>query len=184
MTNEIELWGERAGATRLMMQAAQKIDLDSTIDDGIDPSLSNMIEKILKAEDENAIFAAVNEGTIATKDYLNNPFLLKRADITWKKSAEVYRGEFGFPWYALTQVTDLTTGERVTLNGGGWKYVFALWRLIETGSFDKYEEEGGMPLVLTGRPTSAGYTVVLMNRYQLPKVMRDAPKSSKEVKSS
>lgn len=175
--SEIQVWAEETGATPRMLEVALKLNELSAPDNSIDSSVVNIMESILNAEDENEIFAAVNKGTVASKNYLNQPFLLKGSEITWKRSALVYRRQKGFPWYSLPKVIDLTTGEERILNAGGWTFVFCLYRLLEVDAFSKYEEDGGMPMILTGKAAASGYTVVLPNRYQAPKAVKDATKT-------
>jgi hypothetical protein len=181
MTTDIELWGSRTGASQTMQEVARAIQANSTMDIGeIDPAIRQIMENLLGAETEDAIFAAANAGTTATKNFLDRPFLLRGDDIVWKESAEIYRSGKGFPWYALPKVTDLQTGEMLTLNGGGWTFVFCLFRLQQINAFAKYEPHG-MPMVLRAKAASSGYSVVLPFKYEMLTV--DSAHKAKKTKS-
>lgn len=170
MLSELELWVERSGATREMVEMAARIDSASTLDAGeVDKGILKIAQGILTAEDEDAIFAAANVGTTAGKDFLNTPFLLQGSDITWKKSGLLLDEGVGFPWYCLMEVTDLVQGEIKTLNCGGFTFVHTIYRLQEVNAFDRYVETGGMPLILTGKKAGKG-TVVIPARYKMPNV--------------
>jgi hypothetical protein len=150
-----------------MQEVARNIQATSTVDLGeIDPAIRQIMESILGADTEEAIFAAANQSTTATKNFLDRPFLLRGEDIQWKESAEIYRSGKGFPWYTLLKITDLQTGEALTLNGGGWTFVFCLYRLQQINAFANHEPNG-MPMVLRAKPASSGYSVVLPFRYEM-----------------
>lgn len=182
-TDELAVWvaknspspddAARTAVFKKIAAFAAKLDLESTIDDGeIDPTVFEIMAGILGADTEDAIFAAANKGTIATKTYLDQPFLLKRADIQFKLSGRRFTEEGGFPYYALLRVTDLATGEIVTLNGGGKSFLTTIWALQKSNSFERYEETGGMPMVLIGKIASSGNIVVIPKKYILPTIIR------------
>lgn len=121
--------------------------------------IASIMENILSGESEEEVFARQEIGSTATKDYLNKPFALKAEDITWK--ASLLKGDgFTFPFYALLRVTDIESGEELTLNGGGATFVSVLWKLQQLSAFDGFEN--GRPLILVGKPTASGQTVVLL----------------------
>lgn len=182
MTLDIELWGARTKATPKMQEVAHNIETHATIDVGeIDPAILQIMENILGADTEDAIFAAANAGTTATKNFLDRPFLLRGSGIQWKASAEIYQSGKGFPWYTLLKVVDLQTGEELTLNGGGWTFAFCIYRLQEINAFANHEPDG-MPIVLRGKAASSGYTVVLPFRYEMLTVENAKAKASAKVK--
>src|SRR4029077_274325 len=177
---ELQTWVDRNPASREIIMFARKLDIESTIDSGVlDPTVLEIMHNILTATDEDAIFAAANAGTVSGKNFTGIPFLLKSDGVQWKRSGNQFTSEGGFPWYALLRVTNLQTGEQQVVNCGGLSFVTTLWRLIETGSIESWDDKGGMPLQLIGKPTSAGYTILLLSKYVMPKVMQDAGSKSK-----
>jgi len=184
-STELEVWAERANPTANMLSMARKIDRLSTLDSSVmDNAIVKIMSGILGATDLNEVFAAANAGTTAGKDFLNVPFLLQGSelgengsDIQWKKSAAVYAEGNGFPWYTLAKVTDLQTGEQRTINCGGFTYVSVIYRLQELNAFDEFVEQGGMPIILSGKQTGAGFTVVIPALYVMPKMPETRGKS-------
>lgn len=170
MSTELEVWVDNnPRATNDVIEFAHTVDALSTADSGeLDKSVLNFMSRILEANDEDAIFAAANAGTTATKEFFNTPFLLKSDGIEWKRSAATYIEQGGFPWYTLVRVTDMTTGEERTLNGGGFSYMTTLYKLWKVGILAKYDEEGGMPLVMEPKATAKGFAVVLLKKYNIP----------------
>lgn len=169
MSEELEVWVDKnVSATDAVVAFAQELDGLSTIVDGeLDTSVLDIMSRILDATDEDAIFAAANAGTKATKMFLNTPFRLPSDGITWKRSAAQFIEQGGFPWYALCRVVDLSTGEETTLNGGGLSYITTLYKLWKTGTLTKYDDDGGMPLILEGKPAAKG-SIVLIKPFKMP----------------
>lgn len=169
MSSELDLWVRKneSNANEHVLMFARKVDLASTLDDGVtDTSVLEIMSRILDATDEESLFAAANAGTTPTKEFLNVPFMLKSDDVVWKRSRSEYIETGGFPWYALMRVTNLQTGEEQTLNGGGFSFVSTLWKLGELGVMQKYDEDGGMPLICEGKPAGRG-TVVLLKPFKM-----------------
>jgi hypothetical protein len=169
VSEELEVWVDRnQSAQDAVISFASELDALSTIDDGtLDTSVLDIMSRILDATDEDAIFAAANAGTKASKMFLNTPFRLPSNGITWKKSGAQYIEQGGFPWYALTRVIDLSTGEEETINGGGLSYVTTLYKLWKTGTLARYDADGGMPLILEGKPAVKG-SIVLIKPFKMP----------------
>lgn len=168
-SEELVVWADQnRNAGDDLIAFAHEVDALSTVDDGqLDTSVMDIMSRILGATDEDAIFAAANAGTIATKHFLNTPHRLPSTGITWKKTAAQYIETGGFPWYALTRVIDLSTGEEKTLNGGGISYITTLYKLWKVGILAKHDDDGGMPLILEGKPAARG-TVVLVKPFKMP----------------
>jgi hypothetical protein len=178
-TTEVDQWIDRNSPKAAVEAFARAIDLESTIDDSeTNPAVLDIMASILTAEDnEDAIFAAANAGAISGKDFANKPFLLKSADIQWKRSGAVYRDQGGFPWYALMHITDLETGEERVMTCGGLSIVTTIWKLQRAGILDKYED--GMPLVFTEKATGSGFNTLLLNKYIMPKAHARTGKGEK-----
>lgn len=170
MSTELEVWVDsNPNAGDDIISFAHTVDALSTADSGeLDKSVLNFMSRILAADDEDAIFAAANAGTTATKEFFNTPFLLKSTDIEWKRSAATYIEQGGFPWYTLVRVTNMSTGEEMTLNGGGFSYMTTMYKLWKTGILAKYDEDGGMPLIMEPKATAKGFAVVLLKKFNMP----------------
>lgn len=141
---------------RMVTQLAIETDLGER-----DYDVESIMETILSGETAEEIFANQELGSIASQDYLGKPFYLKKEGITWMKSTL----ESGaFPFFAMIRVRDLETDEEVTINGGGTSFVSVLWKLADVGWLD--DEKA---LILEGKQTGRGFTVVLVKPYALPK---------------
>lgn len=169
---EVEVWVERNHdlLTPEMRQFARAISLEASFDDSAsNPAVLQIMQNILTAEGEDEIFAAANAGTTAGKEYVDKPFLLKQDDIHWKKSGAMFAEQGGFPFYALMNVTDLETGEypRV-INCGGYTFLTTMWKLAQGRILGQYEDKGGMPLIIRGKPASQG-VVLIPQKFIMPK---------------
>lgn len=134
----------------------QRLEIESSIetnDDGLGTDVASILESILAAGSVEDVFKAQELGTIASKDFLMRPFNLRSEDITWRRSTQGT-----FPFYALMRVTDLETGEQVTLNGGGITFVGIIYSLQNKGALDG----DGMDLMLWEKSTQSGNSVVLV----------------------
>jgi hypothetical protein len=169
--SELELWAERTKATPKVLEMAKRIHVNASLDEGTDPAvIAAIMDKIMTADTESEIFAAANAGSIAGKDYTDRPFTLHNDDWGWKISSDVYKSDTGFPYYILADVTDLETGERLSINCGGFAFCCTMYKLREVGIFQEYDELGGMPLILKNKPTARGFNVVLLNKYVMPTI--------------
>lgn len=169
-TSEIDKW---VNANRSVLSASAEhlvraLDMASTFDEGtVSASVMGILDNIMAAGNEDEIFAAAQAGTTSGKDFVDIPFRCKADNIQWKKSAAVYREQGAFPFYMLADVFNLQTGERQPLSCGGPSVVVSFWKLQLTGAMDKYDAEGGMPLILTGKPAGAGI-VLIPKKYIMP----------------
>lgn len=172
---EVDRWIDknRSNLDSRTMLMLQEITLEIGIDDSTNPAVFDIMEQILAAGDMDAVFAAANAGTTAGKDYTGKPFYLRRDDIQWKISAIGLEQE-GFPVYTLNKVTDMSTGERFVMNCGGITWCTVVYTLGKLGAFDQFGDEG-MPLILTEKSVRNGRTVLIPNKYVIPKA--SAPKS-------
>jgi hypothetical protein len=118
---------------------------------------------IQRATTLDEIFAAANAGVRSGEDYTNRPFLLRSDGFEWKRSARQFLADGGFPFYGLLRVTDVTTGELVTLACGGYSFVSTLDALDTKGFLAQYDAQGGMPLMIQAKTMKgSGYDVLLL----------------------
>jgi hypothetical protein len=172
MASEVDVWIRRNEPTAEIAQFVRAIDVAASYDsDLVNKSVLDILQNILAAGNEDEIFAAANAGTTSGADFLDIPYRLKSDGIEWKKSAAVFREQGGFPFYALTHVINLQTGEEQIVTCGSFSVVVSYWRMQQIGIFDAYEEAGGIPLILRGKPSGAG-TVIIPSKYIMP---REAP---------
>jgi hypothetical protein len=142
------------------------LKLNATFDTG--QAQLSIMDRILAAETEEEIFAAANAGTVSGKDLAGRPFVLVSDNVEWKTSAEQYRTQGAFPFYALIRCTALDTGDEVVADCGGYSFVATLWALTSRGFLQAYEEQGGMPLVIEAKRMTSGYDVLLLQPYRGP----------------
>lgn len=129
-----------------------------------------ILESMLGAENEEALFSAQEATTVASKDFIEIPFRLQAEDIRWYASAPNYVEQGGFPFYALLTVTTIQHGDRVVVNAGGLSVIGILRKLLEWEEtkpadekpFAPYADEGGKPLQFVSRATNGGFNVVLL----------------------
>ena len=121
--------------------------------------IAEIVENMLAGESPEEVFARQDAGSLASKDFLNHPFLLHKDGITWKRST---MGSV-FPFYALLRVTDISTGETRVINTGGATCIAVLDALVVRGYLD--EEKG---LMFVEKPTAAGFSVVMIRPVPVP----------------
>lgn len=148
-------------------------DLETTMDDsGVSDAVLAVMANILNAEDEDAIFAAANLGALSgQRDYIGIPFLLKRDDVTFRKSGFFFTAnpkKDAFPFYTLLKCINLVTGEEDVVSCGAVSVVTTLWRLKQKDIFETYPD--GMPLILESKPGAGGNASILLRKYAMPKV--------------
>lgn len=116
-----------------------------------------ILNDIANAESEEALFAAQDLPPMtAGKDFLNIPFRLLEDNITWRPST------LQDDWfYAILQVQRMDTGEWVTLDCGGRTFVTVLRKLQLMGGFERFNEEGGRPLMLTAKGSEGNQPLFL-----------------------
>lgn len=138
-----------------------------SIETDLDPVEANkgdilaIMENILTAETPEELWDAQEAGGLSSKEFINRPFTLLTEDVVWKKSTIV--GPTTFPYYAMVTVTDVGTGERLVVNGGGFSFVSVLSKLQE---FDMLNDKHAYQLVEKG--TSSGNTVILVKPVAVP----------------
>ena len=150
---------------RMVNQLSTEVDLEGPAFD-----VDAFMERILSGETEEEVFEAQELGSIATQDYLGKPFFLRPDDVKWMRST-IEDAARWFPFYAFLKVRDLESGEMVSLNGGGTSFVTVLWRLLDMGAFNGFEDDG-RAFVLEGKKTGKGFDVVLLKPYKLPKTAK------------
>jgi hypothetical protein len=157
--NKLEVKQKFPTLMRMVKQLATEVQLQDR-----EYNIESIMEQILSGESAEEIFQAQDLGSVASKDYIGRPFYLKTDGVTWMKST---LEDGTFPFYAMIRVRDLESEDEVTLNGGGASFVSVLWKLQDIGFLD--EEKA---LVLESKKTSAGYEVVLVKPYALPKSVK------------
>jgi hypothetical protein len=150
------------GLYRAIMQMSTEADLNVREGNTIDPYtiMDNILSAEIDTDDDGALFGLQTIGTTASKDFIDTPFYLKSDGIVWMKSTIV---DAPFPFYAMLNVTTVEGDEEITLNGGGSTLCAMLFKMRDTGYFDKPDfKEKGAPLVFKAKSTLSGNTVVLI----------------------
>jgi hypothetical protein len=148
---------------------AKTLDIEVGMPDADGPNMAvfDIMAQILGAEDEDAVFEAADAGLTSGKEFKDIPFRIRREDITWKRSATQYTEHGQFPFYAMLRVSTLKDGEVKTISCGGATFCAVLYKLQKLDAFAKYEEDGGLPMVITGKPAGIG-EVLIPRKYFLP----------------
>lgn len=124
-------------------------------------SLNNtfqIISRVFEAEDFDQVFAGQDAGTIASKDFLNVPFLLGEDGIRYQKS----NLDAGMPYFAFLSVTRLDTGNDVVLNTGSPSVLAVLHKLGQLGYFEKRGDATGRAgFMFVGKPAANGTVVTI-----------------------
>lgn len=172
-------------ALRMMIRA---LALQSSFDDSAsaDDFAMRVMEGVLQAETEQDVYDAQEVGMTAGKDFTDRPFFLYEEDISWKRSAEAYISQKAFPFYAILNVTEIDTGEVVTLDCGGKAFVSALYRLTQMDNPDPFDLDkypNGKPLQIKAKPVPAG-TVLFLKPVNLaaPRIVPDPVPNGKKTK--
>lgn len=125
-----------------------------------DPASLQMeiVGRMLEAESEEDLFARQDAGTVAAKDWLNQPFRLRKDGVSVRTSA---LDDSTLPWYVLLSVTDFTTGEAFTINTGAPSVIAILDKLIQwddegKGSFSDWDGVGGRAFQFVGKAMGSG----------------------------
>ncbi len=147
----------------------EKLRLSSTMvddDGGVFGVQDSIAEQILKAASEDELFAAVDAGTMAAKDFLDTPFLLQEEFDVRVSTIRNDQGEIsGTGFYLLIKVTDLSDMSERVLNTGAQTLMAFIWRLADLGLLaDKQRYPNGYPLMLSGKPSANG-TVVIPKKF-------------------
>lgn len=135
---------------------------------GANRAVLEIMHSILEAEGEEAVFEAANAGTLGGKTFVDIPFRLRADGVEWKKSAAMFREQGGFPFYAVQRITRLDNGQDAVLTCGGFTYITTLYALIQKGFMDRYDAEGGMPLIIGAKTAASGFDFLLLQKYNLP----------------
>jgi hypothetical protein len=126
--------------------------------------VDSMAERILLAETEEEIFAAGElSGTTGGRDYVNEPFLLKSDDYIVRVSniRDSDGNSKGVGYYLLMRVTDYASGEEKIINTGAPAVVTQITHFDEKGILAKYDEDGGMPMMIGSKPSGEGNVLFL-----------------------
>ena len=125
----------------------------------------DIMESVLAAETVDAIFAAAESGGISGQDFVGRPFELSADGLDFVLTAELYRNQGAFPFYARMRVTDLDTGEVSNVTCGGKSVVTILYALKSKGFLD-----AGFGLVIAEIPTASGMVALTLKPYRKPEV--------------
>lgn len=133
-----------------------------------DAFVMRVMEDILTAESFDDVFAAQEQGMVAGKDFTGRPFYLRGDDIQIRPST--ITGPGGFTHFAIFRVTEIATGETVTVNCGGKSFMAALFRLRDLGYFlpEKGCPEEGRPLVLKATESDSGTEYLSLLPFKVP----------------
>jgi hypothetical protein len=153
-----------SGAPEEIKALVQKMAAESESfgDSGLEITMGIM-GRILTAASEEEIFAAADAALTSSQDYIQIPFRLKEDGLTARKST--VEESNGFPYYWIMKVTEIESGEEVTLSCGGASAVATLSALRDNGILAKYEDQGGMPLVFFEKAAKVG-SIVLLRPYR------------------
>lgn len=127
---------------------AQRVELDGTNGSAFEIA-SQVIDLILNAEDEDALFAANESGPLDMERFLNRP--LNFASLSFFKSAEKYR-ENGLGYYVVMDAID-DRGESVKLSTGAPNIVASMRKLESMGLI---KEDAPYRCVIASRETANG----------------------------
>lgn len=107
------------------------------------------IARMMQSESPDQVLA--EDMPLHGKDFLDTPFTCSGFSLR--------EGEFeeGSPFYAMLEVTVGNTGERRVISVGGWKVLAQLMMLDIMEAFP-------VVLIIRGRPTRKGYTVLSLQR--------------------
>jgi hypothetical protein len=168
VSTELAEFAARDGIAPEVMLFARALDIEVGMPgDGPSTAVFDIMAQILNATDEDSVFEAAQAGLTSGKDFKDIPFRLRREDIEWKRSASAYTENGQFPFYAMLRVTTLKDGEMKSISCGASTFCAVLFKLQKLGAFDQYEEDGGMPLVITGKPAGVG-EVLIPKKYFIP----------------
>lgn len=159
MANMLALPGNLPESFRGMMSTLEEV---AVADDALSASIQ-IAAGILDADSEEAIFDASDADTTSMEEFSGRPFRVVHNRVSFRKSADQYSDDGGFPYYALVRTWD-ETGAEMVLNLGGVSVVPTLFALWDKGHIQKYGEEG-MTLVLTTQQTGGGWTLFKLRKY-------------------
>lgn len=146
-----------------------------------------IMETMLGAETEEELFERQEAGLLSSKDYTLRPFRLLPEGISWKKSAQGFIDQGGFPFYVILRVTDMETGNEVAVDSGAPSVISVIDKLLQWDdasrpldkrSFERFRADGGRPLQFVPKATSSGQSIVMLK----PVVTAEAPKSTRSTR--
>lgn len=148
-------------------------DMTQALQQHIDQSPSSesfvmsVMERIAAADSFDSIFASQDSSMVAGQDFLNRPFMVESAkDIDWRRST-IESNDFSYPYYAVLNVTELSTENRVVLRCGGSTFVTTLYSLWSRGYFTEPRA-----LMILGHDTGNGFTYLTLTPFKLPEPPR------------
>jgi hypothetical protein len=157
---------ERNNIREMVLTLHQRLsETDNGERSSADEFVLDIMEAILSADSVEGIFAAAESGGVSGQDFVNRPFNLTEDGLNFPLSAQQYREAGGFPFFARATVTDVATGESVTVSCGG-KSVVAIFYALKEKGFLKGE---GQNLVLVERDTDSGYQALSVRPYVVSK---------------
>lgn len=118
-----------------------------------------IMASVVESESIEDMFAAMEIGLKSSKDFLDTPFELSADGISWRKSTVA--GDNGYPYYAVLDIFNLTTGEKETIAAGGMTTVAAIYKMQTAGWLN--EPRG---FVFKGKVAGNG-TVVLIQPFHV-----------------
>lgn len=103
--------------------------------------LMELMAGILNADSVDALYAAQNpnegNGLVASKEFLDVPFIIESDNITWRLSDEKYqKNNGGLPFYAILNVKKMEDNTPVAVDAGGLTVVTSLFTMQKKGWLD------------------------------------------------
>jgi len=158
-------------------ELVNRLNLSAGFSSSVDAQL-DIMSRILEQETLAGIFEAADTGSNSGKSFAGRPFIVQTGGWEWKRSAEGFRKQGGFPFYALLKVTALDDGKEYVLDCGGFSFVSVLDRLDCLGWIERQtEESGGLPMILEARTMTSGFDVLIPHMYAGP-LWRPEPRKS------
>lgn len=154
----------RAMVTTLKLET----ELDTSEGMSTEDFVFDIVESILSAETEEEIFDAQEAGSESGKEFIDRPFFLTEDGLTFRRSMIPTPGSL--PFYAMMDITEISTGEEHVVSCGGISVVSVLFSLRAKEFLNAEKYPTGKPLVLIGKSTAAGYTRLEIRPYRLPEV--------------
>jgi hypothetical protein len=141
---------EKAPASALEL-AKQKMELEAgvTLNNPADFA-ATIQEKILAAATIEDVFAEAEASALGIENFVDIPLELQDFSLSRSKFNEPGQ----LPVFAVVDAVNLDTGEKVTFSCSAQSALTQLWRFRELESFP-------LPASVKGRPTAAGYTVLM-----------------------
>ena len=153
MSTEVEPVTDRPALTAMVRDLAARVKIDEMTGANrrtTDEFVMDVMESILTATSFEEIFAAQDAGGVSGQDFVGRPFIVRSAeDIEWLEST--YKNEHTLPAFARIQVTEVATGEHISLACGGNTFICTLKRLQDRGYFDTPQQ-----LVIVPKNSPAG----------------------------